>query len=295
MSWHLINNPPAEGFIIEEGSTRVIPEDDRPSSSQSSGLESPSPAPRSLPLRVQGLTTVTSISGGYYHSLAVKANGTLWAWGSNSHGELGDGTRDTRTTAVRVSTLTNVVSAVACGEYSLALRSDGTVWSWGQNNNGQLGESTDAVASRTEPRRIVGLSDITMLAAGAYSALALRSDGTVWAWGNGHLVPTQVPGVSGVTAIASGSFHGLAQRSDGTVWAWGDNYRGQLGGEGPDSPSVPVLVPGESGIRLVSASDESSLVLRADRTVAGWGYNADGQLGNGLPQFVEKPSRTLLR
>ncbi|MGB9849149.1 MAG: Ig-like domain-containing protein, partial [Moorellaceae bacterium] len=179
------------------------------------------------------------IAGGDNHSLAVKSDGTVWAWGWNYYGQLGDGTTINHTTPMRVTNLTGVV-AVAAGIYhSLALKSDGTAWAWGWNGYGHLGDGT--TTNRTAPVQVQGLTGVVAVAAGGYHSLALKSDGTVWAWGRNYegqlgdgtttnrYTPVQVKNLTGVVAVAAGYYHSLALKSDGTVWAWGRNYEGQLG------------------------------------------------------------------
>ena len=160
---------------------------------------------------------IVAAAGGESFSLAVKSDGTVWAWGYNDFGQLGDGTTTKRLVPVQVAGLSGVV-AVAAGKYhSLALKSDGTVWAWGRNYYGQLGDGT--TAERHAPVQVSGLSGVLALAAGESHSLAVRSDGTVRAWGNnedGQLgdgtwglgiyrpVPVQVSGLSGVAAVASG-------------------------------------------------------------------------------------------
>ncbi|MGB9825198.1 MAG: invasin domain 3-containing protein, partial [Desulfofundulus sp.] len=166
------------------------------------------------------------INGNYSHSLEVKSDGTVWAWGNNNFGQLGDGTTINHATPVQVKNLTGVV-AVAAGYYhSLALKSDGTVWAWGSNHYGQLGDGT--TTDRYTPVQVQNLTDVVAVAANDFYSLALKSDGTVWAWGDnsyGRLgdgtttnrtVPVQVKNLTSVVAIAAGSWHPLALKSDGT-------------------------------------------------------------------------------
>jgi len=126
----------------------------------------------------------TAVACGRYHSLTLKNDGTVWAWGDNCYGQLGDGTTMKRTTAVQVSGLT-MVTAIASGvNHSLAIRGGGTVWAWGENCSGQLGNGT--TIDRTIALQVIGLSDITAIACGGYHSLALRNDGSVWAWGENY-------------------------------------------------------------------------------------------------------------
>lgn len=137
------------------------------------------------PIRVSGLSDVVAVAAGFAHSIALRSDGTVWAWGGNDSGALGlDPTVVSMSwTPVCVSGLTGVVAVAANGENGLALRSDGTVWVWGWNGGGQLGVAPGAPAYSPTPLRISGLSDVAAIAAGAGEGYALRSDGTVWAWG----------------------------------------------------------------------------------------------------------------
>ena len=200
------------------------------------------------PTQVQGiggvgqLTNVVAVAGGGYHSLALRSDGSVVAWGNNSAGQLGDGTTTTRTTPVPVEgiggagTLTGVVAVAGGGYHSLALRSDGTVVAWGYNGDGELGNGL--LTSRATPGLVkdisgVGpLTGVVAIAASQESSMALRADGTVVAWGTYpgdgstlRFLPVQVSGLGGlgqlggVVAIAAGGEHGLALRSDGSVVA----------------------------------------------------------------------------
>ena len=227
------------------------------------------------PLQVLGpggvgdLTGVTAIAGGDLWSLALKSDGTVWAWGWNASGQLGNGTNTTSNTPVQVLGLSGVTAIAAGVRHSLALKSDGTIWAWGANYSGQLGNGTHT--NSNTPLQVSGLSGVTAVAgANANNTYALKTDGTVWAWGDnffGELgngtftasnTPAQVLGtggvgyLSGVTAIASGSFLGLALRSDGTVWAWGYNGDGRLGNGTNTNSNTPVQVLGTGGVGYLS-------------------------------------------
>jgi hypothetical protein len=135
-----------------------------------------------VPGQVKGLTGVMAIAAGYYHTLALKKDGTVWAWGENAYGELGNGTNTDSNLPVQVSGLSGV-TAIAGGEYhSLALKSDGTVWAWGDNSYAALGIKPYLPFSDV-PVQVSGLTDVLAIAAGSNHSLALKKDGTVWAWG----------------------------------------------------------------------------------------------------------------
>src|SRR5581483_5454341 len=214
---------------------------------------------------------------GESHSLAVTTDGSVWAWGGNGSGQLGDGTTTDRATPARVGGLERVTPVAAgggpYGSHSLALDADGTVWAWGDNSHGELGDGT--TTSHPTPTRVAGLGRVTAIAAGDAHSLALLDDGSVWAWGNndaGQLGdattdarprPVQVRGLERVTAIAAGTYFSLALTNDGSVWAWGANGSGQLGhdtstscpGFLKDTPCsvVPVPVRAVIKVKLISA------------------------------------------
>ncbi len=165
------------------------------------------------------------------HTLLLKSDGTVLAWGGNAHGQLGDGTENDAATPVPVVGLTDVVAVAANHHCSMALRRDGTVWTWGNNEWGQLGDGT--YNSRSTPAPVAGLGDVVAISAGTMHALALKKDGTVWAWGSNdharlgddtqedHVTPQKVPGLGEVIAIAAGELSNVALKNDGAIWHWG--------------------------------------------------------------------------
>jgi alpha-tubulin suppressor-like RCC1 family protein len=245
-----------------------------------------------VPVQVLGLSGVTNVAAGYSHSLALKTDGTVWAWGYNSYGQLGDNSIDQKNAPVQVSGLSGVTNVAGGYNHSLAVKTDGTVWAWGYNVRGQLGDNT--TVQKNAPVKVLGgLSNVTAVAAGYAHNLALKTDGTVWAWGwnnYGQLgdnstdqknAPVQVSGLSGVTNVAAGYAHSLALKTDGTVWAWGYNGRGQLGDNTTSNRLIPVQVSGLSNVTAVAAGKYHSLALKTDGTLWAWGYNGSGQLGDG--------------
>jgi alpha-tubulin suppressor-like RCC1 family protein len=243
------------------------------------------------PANVTGLTGVTQVSAGTLHSLALRSDGTVWAWGNNFFGQLGNGTETSSgyLTPVQVTGLTGVVQVSAGGVHSLALRSDGTVWQWG----------ADGIADYLTPVQVPGLTGITRISAGGFFSLALRSDGTVWAWGRNNLgqlgngttvsteVPVQVTGLSRVTRISAGDDASLATRTNGitaltSVWAWGGNSKGQLGDGTFTNHLTPEQVAGIGTpfIAGISAGFQFAVVLGTDGSSWGWGADQSGQLDN---------------
>ncbi len=133
------------------------------------------------PVRVGTLTGIVAIAVGATHGLALKNDGTVWAWGRNNSGQLGDGTNVQRETPVQVSGLTDVVEIAAHYEHSMARLEDGFVWAWGDGSHGQLGDGTRT--DRWEPVKVINIADITKIACGSNYSLAVKGDGTLWGWG----------------------------------------------------------------------------------------------------------------
>jgi alpha-tubulin suppressor-like RCC1 family protein len=257
---------------------------------------------RTTPVQAAGLTSMAVVSTGWYHSIGLKTDGTVWTWGYNGEGELGNGGTSQQPTPLQVSSLTGVVAVSAGARHSVVVKSDGTVWAWGQNSNGQLGDGT--TGQRLSPVQAISIANVIAVAAGEFHTLALKSDGTVWAWGyNGYgelgdgtttqrSSAVQVLGLTGVIAISAGSIHSLALKADGTVWAWGYDGNGELGDGGTTSAPEIVRVVGLVDVISISAGDSHSLAAKSDGTAWAWGYNNGGQLGIGntiqqvIPQQV---------
>ena len=225
------------------------------------------------------------------HAVILKSNGTVWAWGFNACGQLGDGTTTQRWTPVQVSGLTSVVAVAAYQQHTVALKSDGTVWTWGLNSAGQLGDGT--TTQRTTPVLVSGLNGMVAVSAGEDHTVALKGDGSVWTWGSnstGQLgdgttvqrtTAGPVNGLTGVVAIAAGRGLTFAVKNDGTLWAWGANYGGMLGDGTTIQQLTPVQVVGLTGVTSVTAGNHHTLAIKNDGTLWAWGYNSAGQLGDG--------------
>jgi len=245
---------------------------------------------KATPDQVPGLSDVVAIVAGAQHSLALKRDGTIWSWGQNTYGQLGDGTSTDRNAPVQVSQTTGLPSAVAVAagaEYSLALGSDGSVWIWGWDRATSYGGL---------PVRVNNLAGVVQIAAGGFSA-ALKTDGEhagqVWTLGyNGYgnlgdgtktdrTAPVPVIGLANAVAIAAGDGHGLAVTSGSEATAWGSNGLGQLGDGTTSEHLAPIIVPGLSQVVLVSAGGGRSTFLRGDGKALAAGYNYLGALGIG--------------
>jgi alpha-tubulin suppressor-like RCC1 family protein len=253
-----------------------------------------------VPEQVPGLTGVTQIAAGEAFSLALTSDGSVWAWGSNDQGQLGDNTTTNSDAPVPVAGLTGVTQIAAGSTFGLALRSDGTVWAWGLNGQGELGNGT--TTSSSVPVQVTGLSRVTQIAAGGGFAMAARTQGfvtsltSVWTWGDnleGQLgdgtevsrsTPEQVSGLSvpSVLQIVAGVEFAMVLGSDGSVWAWGADNHGQLGNAAMYAPQTRAVetVGMASGITHLSAGLDHVLALRSDGTVLAWGDDEYGEIGN---------------
>lgn len=275
--------------------------------------------PRSTPVTLGSPLTadITAFGGGDVHILALRSDGTVLAWGRNEFGERGDGTISVgfcacNPTPGAVTGLTNVVSISADGNHSLAVKSDGTVWAWGRNNFGQLGNNS--TSPQTTPVQVGvgvgGFNNIVAVEAGAHHSVALKADGTVWAWGRNEfgqvrgdgtfggtdLLPVQVLGVANVISITAGQFHTIVSRDDGKVFGWGYNTSGQIGNgtiSGGCGCLPNVTESSIIGVAKVSAGWDHTVALKQDGTVWVWGRNNEGEVGNGtLSTAVPTPTQT---
>lgn len=268
---------------------------------------------RTSPGRVGTDADWTAVAVGGQHLLALKTDGTLWAWGSNEWGQCGV---DKHAAGFKLGAPTQVGgdgdwAAVAAGyRFSLALKTDGSLWAWGENTNGNVGNGETCppdpflACHPTVPVRIGTAADWASVTASWYLSGALRADGTVWTWGNHYaeapVVPTPVSADSDWAAASAGSRHFLALKTDGTIWAWGDNGFGAFGTGRAGDPAViewvasPVPGPRGSDWAGIGAGNGISLGMKADGTLWAWGANPSQTLGVGSGKDpVTRPSQVL--
>jgi uncharacterized repeat protein (TIGR02543 family) len=246
------------------------------------------------------------ISAGSSHSLALQEDGTVWAWGENEAGQLGDVTEFNKKSAVQ-TTVTDAVYIAAGGQFSLALKNDKTVWGWGSNGVGELGDGT--FIARALPVK-TQINDVVAIAAGENHALAVKEDGTVWSWGfnlrgqlgNGDFLtkssPVQVftavdSPLEDITALAAGDSHSLALKRDGTIWAWGDNQRGQVGNTGDAYTQHYAVQVQLTDVIAIAAGEYYSLALQSNGSVWAWGANTNLQLGDGTTTNTSTPVQVI--
>jgi len=243
-------------------------------------------------------TNVVAAGGGCCHSIALKADGTVWGWGENTFAQIGE--RPSGSDVRQIVGIDNVVAVSAGSYHVLALKNDGSVWGWGDNFYRELGTRSDApaagytVPSFPTPAPIEAIDHVVAVAAGYFYSLALRDDGTVWGWGYNNegqiglenpqaAAPRPIAGLEHVVSIKAGVSHGLALKGDGTVWVWGDNAQGQLSAAG-SGPYAPFQIM--DGARAIAAGTQHNLVLKRDGSVWAWGENTYSQSGDVASPMV---------
>ena len=253
---------------------------------------------KTTPVQVSGLSEVITVAASSgHHTCAVKTNGTVWCWGPNHAGQLGDGTKEARLTPVQVIGMSDTASVAAGDSHTCALKSSGSVWCWGSNVSGQLGDDTSGPeAGKMTPVEVMGLEDVAAIATGQHHCCAAKADGYVWCWGynaDGQLgdgssgpasfktIPVQVKDLQGAKAVAAGHSHVCAIIEEGSVWCWGDNGLGQLGNGSTKDSTNPVQVAGLSEVKWIGAGDYHTCAVTNDGTGWCWGKNDIGQLGDG--------------
>jgi alpha-tubulin suppressor-like RCC1 family protein len=244
------------------------------------------------PVAVTGVTGAVAVTGGFAHSLALRGDGSVLAWGSQDHGQIGNGVFDPNyqlpfAPPTVVEGVTGAVAVEATDRTSYAVRADGTVLAWGDGELGQLGNGTRQSVATPVP--VSGLSGVMSLSARSSLVVAATADGSVWQWGwDGYtrapdgsaavdVVPRRVAGLPPTTQVAAASTHALALAVDGTVWAWGNNDSGCLGA-GTTQPQVaPVQAVGLAGIIRIAAEgeadyagDEANYAVGGDGTPYEW-------------------------
>ena len=252
------------------------------------------------PVKVAGTTGVVSVAGNQVTGFAVKSDGTVWGWGEDAEGSLGDGKTTPLSLPVQVPGLPPAV-AVAVGEdTTYVLLADGAVDAWGDGTYGELGN--DGTASTTAAAPIPGLSNIVAIAAYGFTAYAVRSDGALMAWGQNTgligdgttsnvLDAEQIPGLTNVIGVTTGVNVTYALHADGTVSGWGAEDGGALGnGVLSGTATTPVLIPTLTHISQVAVGFGDDYALRSDGTILAWGVNGAGELGVGGTQYVTNPT-----
>jgi len=248
------------------------------------------------------------VSCGTNHTAAIKTDGTLWCWGQNNVGQLGNNTTTIRCTPVQEFYGGTNWKQVACGNsHTAAIKTDGTLWVWGYNGFGQLGINNTTTPICTPVQEFYGGTNWKQVECGEYHTAAIKNDGTLWTWGynnNGQLgdntttnrlTPvTTFDGGTNWKQISCGFRHTAAIKTDGTLWSWGRNDTGQLGNNNTGSPScTPVTIfGGGTNWKQVECGGDHTAAIKKDGTLWSWGYNFYGQLGDNTTTSICTPVTT---
>jgi alpha-tubulin suppressor-like RCC1 family protein len=265
---------------------------------------------RTLPVQVTVLgTSAVSVVGGGSHTCARKSDGTLWCWGWNAYGQVGDGTLVNKPSPVQVTALGTTTAGIAGGPlHTCAFKTDGTLYCWGYNQYGAVGDGS--TVNQPSPLQVLPLGATVVEAkAGQYHSCARKSDGTMWCWGynatgalgdgtlvSPRFVPVQAVALGATVAgISAGFFHGCARKTDGTLWCWGTNNNGQLGdGTLVDKPSPIQVAALGTSVGQVAAANDGTCARKTDGTLWCWGWGIYGRIGDGTTVSKSLPVTPLL-
>lgn len=261
---------------------------------------------RVSPTQVGALTNWTTLGTKPSRTaFVIKQDKTLWGWGRNTYGQVGNNNIYAKSSPVQIGAET--WSAVSCGDnFTLAIRTNGSLWGWGENSSGQLGQNFASYPlppggffEISSPVQIGSGTNWATIACGARSSFAIKTDGTLWAWGrngNGQLglgdvnyrsSPTQVGSLTNWSKISAGYGSALAIKTDGTLWSWGSPATG-LGGGFPQHSS-PVQIGSSTTWSKISMNSSSAMAIKTDGTLWAWGSNFQGLLGTNDNIYKSSP------
>jgi alpha-tubulin suppressor-like RCC1 family protein len=263
---------------------------------------------RSSPVQtVAGGTNWKQVASGCFHVSAIKQDGTLWLWGYNGYGQLGDNTSVNASSPIQTIAGGTNWKQTAGGYYSTAaIKTDGTLWLWGYNNYGTLG--TNNTTWRSSPvQTIAGGATWKQVACGSYHTAAVKTDGSLWTWGynaTGGLgdnttahksSPVQtVAGGTNWKQVSVGSNHCFGVKTDGTLWGWGNDSYSKLGDAGSTKRSSPIqTVAGGTTWLQAACGDQHSAAVKTDGTLWTWGDNYYGTLGDNTRTTRNSPIQTI--
>jgi alpha-tubulin suppressor-like RCC1 family protein len=263
--------------------------------------------PRSSPVQTTAFgTNWKQAFTGTNFTAAIKTDGTLWCWGLNGYGQLGNNTIVRSSSPVQTVAFGTNWKQVSCSKYVIAaIKTDGTLWCWGNNTSGQIGDNTSA--NKSSPVQTIAFgTNWKQVAAGAFYTAAIKNDGTLWTWGRndyGQLGDNSVTQrnspVQTVTfgtnwkQVACGYSHTAATKTDGTLWIWGRNNNGQIGDNSIINRSSPVqTIAFGTNWKQVACGYQFTTSIKTDGTLWSWGRNSNGQIGDNTIVSKSSPVQT---
>ncbi len=255
-----------------------------------------------VPIQVAPDPVWVSVASGARHTCALRNDSWLWCWGWNEHGQLGTGSNQDQYQPLLTGAGSRWTQIAAGGVHSCAIRDDGTLWCWGNNNHGQIGNGSGGVEEDKvfSPEQIGDATTWSAIAAGEGHTCALRTDGSLWCWGNnsdGQIgdnttihpnTPQEIAAGSTWRSVDTGDFHTCAIRTDGSLWCWGFNQFGQLGDDTTTRSLAPTRIGEQDDWLAVELGDFHTCARRLDQSIWCWGSNAYGQLGDGTVFEMQK-------
>ncbi len=246
---------------------------------------------QNTPTKIGSDTNWAKAYAGNNYSMAIKQDGTLWAWGFNTSGKLGVGGTSLRTIPTQVGTATDWESiATSEGNHTLAIKTNGTLWAWGSNSFGQLGTNAASNVMQYTPIQVGTATNWKMATAGLTHSVAIKTDGTIWAWGAGGIlgdttttnkfIPTQIGTATDWDKVSAGKRHTMAIKTNKSLFGWGDNQDGQLGNGGTSSVFTPTQIGSDLNWENFSAWENTTFGIKSNGTLWGWGYNIYGHIGD---------------
>jgi alpha-tubulin suppressor-like RCC1 family protein len=257
----------------------------------------------SSPKQVGSLTNWSYVTSGFGPAcFAIKTDGTLWAWGINSQGQLGLGNRTYYSSPKQVGSLTTWVTIASGQSHCVAVNTSGQLFSWGQGSNGRLGLGN--TTSYSSPKQVGSLTNWRTVSCGFLNSYAVKTDGTIWSWGNNavgqlglgnttsYSSPMQIGALTNWLKVAGGSYYTVAIKTVGTFWSWGQNQAGQLGLNNLTYYSSPKQVGALTNwLNVACGGQEFTIASKTDGTLWSWGRGSEGQLGLGNTTSYSSPKQ----
>ena len=245
--------------------------------------------------QVSTATNYVAVDGYDEHSLALRSDGTLWAWGGNDYNQLGQGTTSTDVLSpIQVGAATDWTKIAVTGTGgSFAIKANNTLWCWGRSCSSNL-TGSNTITSRPSPFQIGTATNWLFVEPGYCHVLALKTDNTLWAWGEYSFGQLGIPGTNGIQSqtpkqvgtttwqsIATGRNTSFGVQTNGTLWAWGENTSGELGFNDTTNRNAPTQMGTDTNWVSVIAGEDHTIAIKNDGTLWGWGRNRKGSAGNG--------------